>query len=67
MKALNLTNEQRDVAVTYNLNRFEVFAKCDGTFLTAAATKTALKEQLMVNKMKATFDSIAQRMYLAAV
>ena len=67
LKPLNLTNDQRDVAVTYNVNRYEVYAKCDGVFLTAAGSKEQLKEQLKVNSMKATFDSIAQRKYLANV
>jgi hypothetical protein len=64
LKPLNLTNEQRNVVITYNVNRYEVYAKCDGVFLTAAGSKEALKEQLKVNSMKATFDSIAQRKYL---
>ena len=67
LKPLNLTNEQRDVVVTYVVNRYEVYTKCDGTFLTAAYTKTALKEQLKVNSMKATFGSIAQCKYLVNV
>lgn len=67
LKPLNLTNEQRIVVVTYNVNRYEVYAICDGVFLTAAVTKEALKEQLKVNSMKATFDSIAERKYLANV
>jgi hypothetical protein len=64
LKPLNLTNKQRDVVVTYNVNRYEVYTKC-GVFLTAASSKEALKEQLKTNSMKATFDSIAQRKYLA--
>lgn len=64
-KPLNLTDDERKgCLVTYNLNRFEVYA-ADGTFLTGADTKASLKEQLNTNRIKgALFDSIAQRMYL---
>lgn len=62
-KPLNLTDEQRNVTVTFNLNRYEVYI--GNMFLTAAQTKADLKEQLKLNKMNAMFDGIAQRMYLA--
>jgi hypothetical protein len=64
LKPLNLTNEQRDVVVTYNVNRFEVYTQNTGTFLTAAISKYSLQEQLKVNGMKAEFDHSAQRKYL---
>ena len=62
-KALNLTDEQRNVTVTFNVNRYEVYI--GNMFLTAAQTKADLKEQLKLNKMNAMFYGIAQRMYLA--
>jgi hypothetical protein len=63
MKLLNITdNERNNCVVTYNLNRFEVF--CGDMFLTSAQTKADLKQQLSVNRIKAVFDSVAQRKYL---
>jgi hypothetical protein len=62
-KPLILTDDQRNVTVTFNVNRYEVYI--GNMFLTAAQTKAALKEQLKLNKLNAMFDGIAQRMYLA--
>ena len=63
LKPLNLTNEQRYVIVTYNVNRFEVYTQNEGTFLTAAISKLSLAAQLTLNDMKATFDDSARRKY----
>jgi hypothetical protein len=63
LKPLNLTNEQRYVTITYNVNRFEVYTQNEGTFLTSAISKISLAVQLTLNDMKATFDDSARRQY----
>lgn len=65
MKLLNITNEERiGCAVTYNLNRFEVYSQF-GAMLTAANTKSDLKQQLKDNNITgAKFDASATRMYM---
>lgn len=64
LKPLNLTDAERNVTVTFNVNRYEVYI--GQMFLTAAYTKASLKEQIKVNKLSAIFDGISQRMYLAS-
>lgn len=65
-KTLNLTTADRTgCTVTYNVNRFEVYAAA-GWLMTAASSKADLKQQLADNGIVgARFDSAAQRKYLA--
>ena len=66
-KLLNLEAADRiNCAVTYNVNRFEVY-HANGYLLTAASTKADLKAQLAANGIKAIFDGAAQRKYLQEV
>jgi len=65
MKLLNITDEERsNCTVTYNLNRFEVYAS-GGHMLTAASNKIDLKQQLKENNIVGVkLDASATRMYL---
>lgn len=65
-KPLNLTEQDRTgCKITFNVNRFEVY-HANGWLMTAASSKTSLKEQLAQNKIKnAVFDGIATRKYIA--
>jgi hypothetical protein len=65
-KPLNLTEQDRiGCKITFNVNRFEVY-HANGWLMTAASSKTSLKEQLVQNKIKnAVFDGIATRKYIA--
>jgi len=67
MKYLNLTATDRlNCAVTYNVNRFEVY-HAQGWLMTAASDKADLVAQLAQNGITgARFDSAAQRKYLKA-
>ncbi len=67
MKALILTAADRlNCAVTYNVNRFEVYHAA-GWLMTAATSKADLIAQLAHNGITgARFDGAAQRKYLTA-
>lgn len=66
-KLLNITDAERQgVTVTFNVNRYEVYAAA-GWMMTAANSKSSLKQQLLENGIvNAKFDAIATRAYLAA-
>lgn len=64
-KLLNITDAERQgVTVTFNVNRYEVYA-ASGFLLTAADSKSSLKQQLAENGIvDAKFDGDAVRAYL---
>lgn len=65
MKPLNLTDDDRTgVAITYNVNRFEVYHR-NGWLMFAAWDKRELKTLLAANRITgAMCDAIAQRKWL---
>lgn len=62
---LNLTNSEREcVTVTFNVNKFEAFL-ASGALIGKYASKSSMKSEFAENNIRAKFDGIAQRQYLA--